>query len=115
MNSITLRKKESHYFLLVSKIISEEITNANIIGATVNDVKLSNDGSHLKIYLSFIKSPQKGLEAINNAKGFIRTQLSKIVNSRTVPQLHFFLDEVLDNAQRIEEILAKIKEKDNSK
>ncbi|UWD34369.1 30S ribosome-binding factor RbfA [Mesomycoplasma molare] len=113
MNKITLRKKESHYFLLVSKIIGEEITNSNVYGATVNDVKLSNDGSHLKIFLSFIKNSQKGLEAINNAKGYIRSQIAKTVNSRKVPELHFFLDEVFNSAQKIEEILKEIKKQKN--
>ncbi|WGI36378.1 30S ribosome-binding factor RbfA [Mesomycoplasma lagogenitalium] len=110
MNLINLRKKESHYLLLLSKIIAEEVTNANVIGPTVSDVKLSNDGSHLKVYLQFLSKEKKGLIAIENAKGFIRKKLAERINSRTVPQLHFFIDEVAIHAQNIEKILQKIKE-----
>lgn len=115
MNKITIKKKEQLLLTLLARIINQEITNVNVINPTVVEVKLSNDGSHAKVYLTFEKNKQKGLEAINNATGFIKTELSKYWNGRKVPQLHFELDNTLDTSQRIENILKQIKLEENQK
>ncbi|MBN3535034.1 30S ribosome-binding factor RbfA [Mycoplasma procyoni] len=115
MNLINLRKKESLYLLLISKIISEDINNANVIDPTVSEVQLSKDGSHLKVFVSFLKSSQKGLEGLENAKGFIRRELARRTNSRTVPELHFFIDDLAEKASNIDKILAEIKAKQKEK
>ncbi len=111
MNEINKRKKESNYMLLISQIIQQDVTNVNIGNITVVDVKLSNDGSNLKIYVSFDRLENKSLEALNNSKGFIRTMLSKYDLGRSVPRLNFELDVVGKKALEIDKILESIKNK----
>lgn len=112
MNEIKKRKKESQYLLWISKILNEEVTNANIASLTVTDVKLSNDGSHLKIFIIFSKNEKKSLEALNATKGFVRTQLSKYERGRKVPSLVFCVDDVFCSSNRIETILKQIKKEE---
>lgn len=109
MNEIQRRKKEANYLLWISKIINEDVKNANVRNVTVIDAKLSNDGSNLKIYVLFDKNEKKSLEALNNIKGFVRSELAKYdFNSRKVPELIFKIDEVSKTSSRIEEILKQI-------
>ncbi|UVD81812.1 30S ribosome-binding factor RbfA [Mycoplasma iguanae] len=112
MNPIIHAKKEHKLLLLVSQIIAQDVTNVNIYGPTVVDVKLSNDGSHLNIYMSFASHENKSLDAINHAKGFIRSQIARYWDKRKVPELHFMLDPVGPRAEKIDQILKKIKEEE---
>lgn len=98
------------YFRAVSKIIGEHLTNANLSYTTVTDVVLSNDGSILTVYVVFNDNKERSMEALNNTKGFIRTELAKFSSQRITPKLVFKYDKTADSAQRIEEILQKIKD-----
>ncbi|MDK2819604.1 MAG: 30S ribosome-binding factor RbfA [Mycoplasmataceae bacterium] len=111
MNEINKRKKESSYLMLISQIIKNDVTNVNISNTTVVDVKLSNDGSHLKIYVAFDRMENRSLESLKKAKGFIRTMLSQYELGRSVPRLDFELDVVGKKALEIDKILQEIKDK----
>lgn len=114
MNEIQRRKKESNLMIWISKIINEDVTNSNLKNITVMDVKLSNDGSILKVYVSFDKNEKKQIETLNKIKGFIRSELAKYDHSsRKIPELIFKIDEVQKYSSRIEELLKEIKKKEN--
>ncbi len=108
--SIQNKRRESMYFRAVSKIVAEHLTNVNLSNTTVTGVRLSSDGSNLVVYVVFEKNKTKSLEALNNAKGFVRTELARFSSQRIVPKLVFEYDKTVDSANRIEEILRKIKE-----
>ncbi|QCZ36628.1 30S ribosome-binding factor RbfA [Mycoplasma nasistruthionis] len=108
MNSVSLKRKESEALGLVSNILNYNITNVNVIDPVVMDVSLSNDLSHLKVYVSLYQNEAKGIEALNNAAGYVRSVFAKSVNWRKVPQIHFYLDEVSKNGLKIDKILHDI-------
>lgn len=110
MSKLMHDRKESMYFKIVSEIISNELTNANLSMTTVTGVKLTNDGSHLNIFVVFEDHDKvKNLEILERAKGYVRSQLARLENQRIVPQLHFKFDETYEKAKKIDEILEKIK------
>ncbi|CAM9117720.1 30S ribosome-binding factor RbfA [Mycoplasma marinum] len=109
MSTVTHQKKEKMFLRAVSQIISEEIKNVNVSYSTVTDVKLSRDGSHLNVYLTFESSKERSLESLQKARGFIRTQLSKRVSLRKVPEIHLKHDSSMETGKRIDEILENIK------
>ena len=113
MSSIQHKRKEAALFRAVSEIISEDITNANVSYTTVTGVELSNDGSHLKIFVTFENSPERSLEALRNTAGYIRKVISKMPNLRKSPQVHFEIDRAIEEGNKIERILQKIKEDEN--
>ncbi len=114
MPSVNHLKKEKMFHRAVSLIISEEIKNVNISHTTVTDVKLSGDGSHLKIFVSFENHEERSLENLRKTKGFVRTSLSKRINLRKIPELHFEKDESIKSGKRIDEILNEIKNQKSS-
>ncbi|TCG10443.1 30S ribosome-binding factor RbfA [Mycoplasma todarodis] len=107
--SVTHQKKEKMFLRAVSQIISEEITNVNVSYTTVTDVKLSRDGSHLNVYLTFESNKERSMENLQKARGFIRTQLSKTIHMRKTPEVHLKHDESMAIGSRIDEILNSIK------
>ncbi|WP_033160786.1 30S ribosome-binding factor RbfA [[Mycoplasma] collis] len=114
MASVTNKKKENHFLITISEILQYDLEHSDVIDVNVTEVKLSKDGSFLKVYLTFLKREKKGLLAIENAKGFIKRLLAQKSNVRRVPELQFFIDDVPEQANKIEKILDQIKEKPQS-
>ncbi|BDC97738.1 30S ribosome-binding factor RbfA [Persicobacter psychrovividus] len=79
---------------------------------TVTDVEMSPDLSFAKIYLSFMMvEDKKGkLAEITDLKSEIRKHLGMRIGKivRIIPSLAFFLDESLDHADRINQLLNSI-------
>lgn len=110
-SSIQHKRKEAMFLKVLSEIISEEVTNTENNYPTVTSVKLSKDDSHLIVFVTFAKDSKNSLIALKKAKGFIRSSLSKVPNLRRIPNLEFKIDDSLERAKRIENILNSLKEK----
>ncbi|PAK21744.1 ribosome-binding factor A [Mycoplasmopsis agassizii] len=109
MNNIKIAKKQQDLLLNISRIINDEVYKLKDSFTTVNDVRLTPDLMHATIYVSFLDFESTNLERLNSAKGFIRSELAKILPWRKIPALHFKLDEVAKSAERIDEILNNLK------
>ncbi len=79
---------------------------------TVTGVKVSPDLSQAKIYLSLFKEkePKKLLESIRLHTREIRGQLGNRIRNqvRIVPDLLFFIDDSLDYAEKIDNLMKTI-------
>jgi ribosome-binding factor A len=79
---------------------------------TVADVKVSPDLGVAKIFLSMMlaKDKQKTLENINQRKGEIRKALGDKIRKqvRVIPELIFILDDLEENAQRMDDLLKNL-------
>lgn len=76
---------------------------------TIAEVKMSPDLSVAKVYISMTLAKNKAttLQKLNTHKSEIRKALGdKIRNqARIVPELAFFIDELEENAQRMEDLI----------
>lgn len=111
MSSVNHLRKQGLYFKHISSIV-HEVTNSDMSFPTVTRVELTRDGSHLYVYMNFESNPQRSLDALERAKGFVRSQLAANSSQRIVPQIHFKLDESTEHGKRIEEILKQIKDEE---
>ena len=79
---------------------------------TVAAVQMSPDLSVAKVYLSMTLAKNKNvvLASINSHKSEIRKALGDRIRNqaRIVPELVFFIDEVEENAQRMEELIKSL-------
>ncbi|MBQ1482253.1 MAG: 30S ribosome-binding factor RbfA [Erysipelotrichaceae bacterium] len=94
----------------ISVIISQEINDPKLGFPTVTEVDVSPDLNSAKVYVSFLGKNYKkrdGLDALRRSKGYIKSELAKRVRMRKIPDLTFVVDDTLDKADRIEEILHK--------
>lgn len=76
---------------------------------TVADVRVSPDLGVAKIYISMMLAKDKSavLEKLNSRKSEIRKALGDKIRKqvRVIPELIFYLDEVEENAQRMDSLL----------
>jgi ribosome-binding factor A len=104
----------------VNKLLAKELaeifrSNARSMfgGAfiTVTGVRVSPDLGSAKVYISIMatKDRQQVFNLVESQNHVIRKKLGLIVGKqiRVVPELTFFLDDSLDYALRIEELLKK--------
>ncbi len=80
---------------------------------SITDVEVTRDLSYATIYISRYGSEQQRQDALDGMKaaaGFMRSELSRRLKLRTVPELIFKLDDSLQYGAKIETILHQIKQ-----
>ena len=100
----------------VSQIIQHEMKDPRIGFVTVTSVEVSVDLRHARVYFSVLGSQEDqkaSLEALERAKGYIRTQLGRKIKLRHIPELFFRYDESFDYAQRISNVMRNLETTDN--
>ncbi len=80
---------------------------------TVTDVKITPDLSQAKIYLSLYNVVDKNalLEKIINHTHVLKQALAHRIKShiRRIPQIHFFMDETVDEMYRVDSLFQNMK------
>jgi ribosome-binding factor A len=81
---------------------------------SIASVKITPDLLEARIYLSFfqVKSPNEALRKIEDRSWEIKKELTARIKHqlRRMPELKFFLDDTLEHAFRMEDLLRKIQE-----
>ncbi|AJM71751.1 MULTISPECIES: 30S ribosome-binding factor RbfA [Mycoplasma] len=106
------KKKESQMLRELNLILQRELQNPVLNTVSVAEVRLSADGSHAKIFYSFLPineeiSKENVGKEIEEGLKEIRMILASKLDWRSVPNLNFEYDESLDRANHINEILAE--------
>ena len=94
----------------IGKIIRTEIKDERINFATVTAVKVTNDLSFAKVYITVLNESEKDnvIKLLNKASNFIERELSKRIEIRKMPNIMFVYDESLEYALNIENIIESI-------
>ena len=96
---------------IISGIISNKINDPRVpLMTTVTAVKMSKDLSHATVFISVFgdeRTKKEAMDAIEHAKGFIRYETVQQINLRVAPELHFKLDNTLDEAERMDALIKK--------
>ena len=115
--SIKTERIASNIVKQLSYIIANEIKDNDIKFVTVTDCKLASDLSYAKIYVTVFDKDKidTTIKALNNASGFIRTELAKRIDVRHTPELAFVYDESIEYGKKIEDIIENIHKEDIEK
>ncbi len=109
--------RQQKFSRLVQKELSEifQRDRRGILGGTfitIADVRVSPDLGVARIYISMLlaKDKQKTFDTLNLHKKEIRKELGEKIGKqvRIIPELIFEIDEVEENAQRIEDIIKNL-------
>jgi ribosome-binding factor A len=96
---------------IISGIISGKLNDPRVpFMTTVTAVKMSKDLSHATVFISVFgdeRTKKEAMDAIEHAKGFIRYETVQQINLRVAPELHFKLDNTLDEAERMDALIKK--------
>ena len=99
-------------------LIRDEINDPRLTGfVTISTIKISPDLGYADIYVTIMEKSMddamakdyhiESLEVLNKASGFLRTELSHLLKTRTTPRLRFHYDEVTANANYMMNLISK--------
>lgn len=104
---------------VISEVITRDVGNPHVATlVTVTSVDISSDLHHAKVYISVIGSQaekDETLAALQSSAGFIAVHASKKVVMRYFPELTFKLDTSVEKHMRIEALIEKIHEEQQSR
>jgi ribosome-binding factor A len=98
---------------VLSVILLTKIKDPRLADVSVTDVKVDRELDYANIYVS---APQgrvrekEVLEALNHAAGFLKYELANEIDLRIMPKLRFFWDVTPERADRIDTLLALLRE-----
>lgn len=92
----------------LAELIARELKDPRVGMVTLQSVEVTPDYAHAKVFFSvLVGDVQQTLEALNQAAGFLRTNLFKRLHIHTVPTLHFILDRTPERAADLNALIAK--------
>ena len=93
----------------LANIISRELNDARAKHATLSGIEVSRDLSQAKVFVTpaLGRDGDEDLKVLNKAAGFVRKLLGQRLRARRVPALKFCYDPTLDNANRLDVLLAE--------
>ena len=112
-SSIRLKRIQDEIQKLLAEILEAKVNDPRIEGVYVTDVIVDRELDYANIYVSSLDGSQRAeeiLEGLENASGFIRYSLSQEIDLRIMPKLRFYWDDTPEKAERIETLLAEIRE-----
>jgi ribosome-binding factor A len=104
----------------LGSFIQKELRDPRLGMVSVIDAEVSRDMSHAKIYVTVMgkdsaEEAKESLAVLNKASGFLRSQVAKINNARTTPQLRFYYDSSINRGQHISKLIQDAVEADRSR
>jgi ribosome-binding factor A len=102
---------------VITEGLAREVRDPRVGFVTVTGVLVTSDLSHARIMVSVPGEEAertRALEGLKSAAGFLRSRVARALSTRTVPELHFELDEGLSHAARINELLEGLRREERS-
>lgn len=92
----------------LAELIRTELKDPRAGFITINDVDVTRDYSHATVYYTVLNGDRAAsAEALEHAKGFLRSELSKRIGVFRTPELHFKYDESLERGMNLDNLIAQ--------
>ena len=98
---------------LFNLALHQKLRDPALDWVNITEVVLSKDLRHAKLYFSHYNNPASHeaiREQLTKSSGFFKKQIAGAQMMRTIPELTFFYDETEDRAEKVEALLASIKQ-----
>lgn len=92
----------------LADMLRNEIRDPRIGRITITAVEVARDYSHAKIFYTALVDQEShaGIEkGLENAKGFLRSNLAHRMKLRVIPQLHFVYDESIERGMHLSKLI----------
>lgn len=101
-------------------LIQQQVRDPRLGIVSVTDVEVSRDLSHAKVFVTEIgketeQEADDSIQVLNNAAGFLRSQLARSNNARTTPRLRFYFDSSVGRGQKLSALIEKAVSSDRAK
>lgn len=89
----------------LADLLMFEVKDPRVNMVTITEIEVTGDMAHAKIFYSAKAASEPLQQGLEKSAGFLRTQLSKRMLLRTVPQLHFVYDASIDNGMKMAQLI----------
>ncbi|MDX9874681.1 MAG: 30S ribosome-binding factor RbfA [Spongiibacteraceae bacterium] len=91
-------------------LIQRELRDPRLGMVSVTDVEVSRDLSHARVLVTVLgresaEEARESLAVLNNASGFLRSQVARVSSARTTPKLRFEFDQSIVRGARISQLI----------
>jgi len=109
--SLKIKRIQAELNRTISEILSNEARDEIMHSITITGSEVAPDLSFAKVYFtSMLELDKEQLEKeLEEAAGFIRSEVAKRMDLRNTPKLKFVFDESIEYGNKIEQILNDIK------
>ena len=90
----------------LAELVRTELKDPRAGFITINDVEVSRDYSHATVYYTVLNGDRAAsAQALEKAKGFLRSELSHRITVFRTPELHFKYDESLERGMNLSQLI----------
>ncbi|MDI3504129.1 MAG: ribosome-binding factor [Candidatus Cloacimonadota bacterium] len=93
--------------------LTQKLNDPALVWVNITEVLISKDLRYAKIYFSHYNNPashEEIKEHLIKSSGFFKKQIAGAHIMRTIPELSFHYDDTEDRAEKVEALLASIKD-----
>jgi ribosome-binding factor A len=97
----------------LASLIQREVRDPRVGMVSVTAVEVSRDLSYARVFVTVLGSNSEAeakpaVDALNHAAGFLRTQVSKVMNARTTPKLKFIFDASIGRGAHMSKLIDEV-------
>jgi ribosome-binding factor A len=110
---LRMKRINDRFREVLSLALLNKIEDPRLTGVNVTDVKVDRELDYANIYVSAPEGQTRErevIQALNHARGFLKYELSNEIDLRVMPRLRFFWDPTPERADRIDTLLAQLRE-----
>lgn len=107
----------------LAQMIQFQLKDPRLGMVTLNHVKVAKDLGYADIYFTVMGAKGESDESIrrqtekilNDAAGYLRTELAKFMRTRVIPNLRFHYDETIERGMHLTSLIKKARDEDNAR
>ncbi len=101
----------------LASLLQREVRDPRVGMVSITGVDVSRDLGHARVFFTLLgadsaEDAKQSTEVLNGMAGFLRSQLSKDSNMRSVPQLKFFFDSSVGRGREMEDLIRRAADAD---
>ena len=103
--------------VIVAELLERRIKDPRLGFVTLTDVRLTGDGREATVFYTVLGDEQSRsdtAEALESARGLIRSTVGKQLGMKFTPTIAFVLDAIPETAAQIEDVLARARAADEA-
>src|ERR1700759_1260720 len=115
MDDAKTRRLAERIAKIVAELLGRRIKAPRLGFVTVTEARLTQDLREAKVYYTVFGTPEERADsaaALKSATGVIRYEVGRLIGPRHTPSLEFISDDLPENAQRIDDLVAAARKKD---
>ena len=115
MDDAKTRRLAERIAKIVAELLERRIKDPRLGFVTVTETRLTADLREAKVYYTVLGTPEERedtAKALKSATGIIRSEVGRLIGMRHTPTVEFVADVLPENAQRIDDLVAAVRQKD---